>query len=423
MKDPTASLRIQYLDMIRILRNFLRAERLGNWYLHLEAVSEMLPYLASSGHSLYAKSASIYLSFMANLPSDHPEVHQHFVEGLHVARRSDRAWAGLSTDLMIEHVLMCSMKTSGGLTRGRGMTEQQRLTWLLAMPACAEVNRATQELSGAKYSTNEQNKETGKSRQRRDMKDTHTLLLKMSERNPFAETTSLRNIMTGVNATGDVDVCRAKEIGQKIMDSVTGIPVAQYTVKRSDQVTTLQSKSSVRVAGRPIHVDPELLFQRLIVASNAIDDRRAIFRFELCSYPSALVDDTLMPRAPQKAVLANAIWTRLPPDIAGPTEDVEGCLPFERRKQTELHRHVELLTTCSLPCWMPHRTRGGGCRPVDCANSNAIGSYEEHCPRGRRYRSGHPAMLLCRWLRLVHAVFNTGDNEEEPNLGYQSHPK
>ena len=123
------------------------------------------------------------------------------------------------------------------------------------------------------------------------------------------------------------------------MDSMTGIPVAQYTVKRSDQVTTLQSKSSVRVDGQPIHVDPELLFQRLIVASNAnaIDDRKAIFRFELCSYPSALFDDTLMPRAPQKPILANAIWSRLPPDIAGPTDDVEGCLPSQRRQQTELH--------------------------------------------------------------------------------------
>ena len=194
------------------------------------------------------------------------------------------------------------------------MTEQQRLASLLAVPACAEVNRAMQELSGAKYSTNEQNKETGKSRQRRDMKDTHTLLFTMSERNPFAESTSLRNIMTGVNATGDVDVCSVKEIGQKILHSMSGIPVAQYTVKRSDQVTTLQSKSSVRVDGQPIHVDPELLFQRHIVASiaNAIDDRKAIFRFELCSYPSALFDDTLMPRAPQKAVLANAIRTMSP---------------------------------------------------------------------------------------------------------------
>ena len=118
-KDPTASLWIQYLDMIRIFRNFIRAERLGNWYLHLEAVSEMISYLASSGHSLYAKSASIYLSSIANLPNDHPAVHQHIVEGLHVARRSDCAWAGLSTDLIIEQVLMRSMKTSGGLTRGR----------------------------------------------------------------------------------------------------------------------------------------------------------------------------------------------------------------------------------------------------------------------------------------------------------------
>ncbi len=101
------------------------------------------------------------------------------------------------------------------------------------------------------------------------------------------------------------------------MDSMTGIPVAQYTFKRSDQVPTLQSKSSVRVDGQPIHVDPELLLQRIIVASNDIYDRKALFRFELCSYQSALFDDTLMPRARQKAVLANGIWTRLPPDIAG----------------------------------------------------------------------------------------------------------
>ena len=148
----------------------------------------------------------------------------------------------------------------------------------------------------------------------------------MYERNPFAETITLMNIMTGVNATGDVDVCRAKEIGLKIMELMTGIPVAQYTFKRNDQVTTLQSKSSVGVDGQPKHIDPELPFQRLIVASNAIDYRKALFRFELCSYPSALFDDTLMQRAPQKAVLANAIWTRLPPDIAGPTIEVQHVL-------------------------------------------------------------------------------------------------
>ena len=54
--------------------------------------------------------------------------------------------------------------------------------------------------------------------------------------------------------------------------------------------------------------------------------KNALFRFELCSYPMALFDDTLMPRAPQKAVLANAIWTHMPPDIAGPTSEVQQVL-------------------------------------------------------------------------------------------------
>ena len=80
------------------------------------------------------------------------------------------------------------------------------------------------------------------------------------------------------------------------------------------------------VDGQPIHVDPELLFQRLIVASNDIGDRKALFGFEFCSYPSALFDDTLMLITPQKAVLANAIWTRFPPDIAGPTGEVQHLL-------------------------------------------------------------------------------------------------
>ena len=77
---------------------------------------------------------------MLKLPTEHPDVQKHFSEGLHVIRRSNRMWAGLSSDLVIEQVLMRSLKTSGGLTRGRGMTENQRLLWLLSRPACAEIN-------------------------------------------------------------------------------------------------------------------------------------------------------------------------------------------------------------------------------------------------------------------------------------------
>ena len=52
---------------------------------------------------------------------------------------------------------MRSLKASGGLTRGRGMTERQRVIQLLFMPACAEMNRAMAELTGITYTTVEQN--------------------------------------------------------------------------------------------------------------------------------------------------------------------------------------------------------------------------------------------------------------------------
>ena len=78
------------------------------------------------GHMLYAKSAYVYLQMMLNLPESHPDVHQQFEKGYHVVRRSDRYWAGLSTDLTIEQVLRRSVQPHGCLTKGKGMTETQR---------------------------------------------------------------------------------------------------------------------------------------------------------------------------------------------------------------------------------------------------------------------------------------------------------
>ena len=48
----TAQLWLQYLDMVAILKKFIKAERTGNWTLHLAAVQDMLPYFAAAGHNL-----------------------------------------------------------------------------------------------------------------------------------------------------------------------------------------------------------------------------------------------------------------------------------------------------------------------------------------------------------------------------------
>ncbi|XP_053404320.1 uncharacterized protein LOC128558588 [Mercenaria mercenaria] len=105
----TAKLWLQYLEMINLLKQFIAAERIGNWRCHLKSLKNMFPFFAAAGHNLYTKSSYMYLQQMNCLHITHPEVCQAFEKGLHVVRRSNRMWGGLSTDLVIEQVLMRSV--------------------------------------------------------------------------------------------------------------------------------------------------------------------------------------------------------------------------------------------------------------------------------------------------------------------------
>ena len=124
-------------------------------------------------------------------------VYRKIEAGFHVFQRINCLRAGLSTDHVIEQVLMRSLKTTGGLTRERGMTERQQVIWLLSTPMCAEVNHTMLKFTGVSYSTSEQNKDMTKCRQAGDMKDMQTLLIALAERSPFTPHTHLMNIMTG----------------------------------------------------------------------------------------------------------------------------------------------------------------------------------------------------------------------------------
>ena len=85
LTDRTAKLWLQYMSMIQILMKFIKAERLVLWELHLQAVTDMLPYLAASGHNLYAKSTRIYLQEMVNLEKSHSDLYEKFTRGFHAS--------------------------------------------------------------------------------------------------------------------------------------------------------------------------------------------------------------------------------------------------------------------------------------------------------------------------------------------------
>ena len=208
----TAKLWLQYMEMIGILRMFIKAEITGYWALHVQTIQAMLPYFAAAGHNLYAKSAHMYLQTMLELPETHPDIHSSFLNGLHVIRMSERYWAGLSTNLIIEQVLMRSTKTNGGLTRGRGLTEIQRVIWLFSMPFCADVSQAMNELTVVSCDISEQHNDTTPSRLKRDTNDTHTVLKMLKDLDPFGSDPQLRVLVTGVYAHESVNADDAKTV-------------------------------------------------------------------------------------------------------------------------------------------------------------------------------------------------------------------
>ena len=97
----------------------------------MNAVTALLNLFAATGHIHYAKSARLCVQEM-----------RKFVEEYHTVRRSDRQWAGLWTDIVIEQVQIRSLKSGGGLTRGRGMPKSVRQQWIYSTQACAAIHDA-----------------------------------------------------------------------------------------------------------------------------------------------------------------------------------------------------------------------------------------------------------------------------------------
>ena len=53
----TAALWILYQDLINLVCDFIRADRLSDWRLHIDSVSNSLPIFAAAGHHNFTKSA------------------------------------------------------------------------------------------------------------------------------------------------------------------------------------------------------------------------------------------------------------------------------------------------------------------------------------------------------------------------------
>ncbi|KAG1678575.1 hypothetical protein GQR58_013380 [Nymphon striatum] len=222
MKDlRTAQLWLQYMDMIDILRTFIRPQSLREIYLRLPAATGTTVYSASRG----PPSVPEWISRSAALRS---------VLGRFVHRSSDRASAHEKCE------------NHRGTDKGPWHERTAKDHVAAAHPICAEVNIALQDYTSVQYGTSDQHKEQRAARQARDTDDTHKLIGYLSLKDPFGNDPTLQSIETGITAGDSVNADQAASVGMKILDGMVGKKVLDHTFKKNNQVVTLDTRSSVK---------------------------------------------------------------------------------------------------------------------------------------------------------------------------------
>ena len=139
------------------------------------------------------------------------------------------------------------------------------------------------------YETSDQHKEAFNSRVIRDHSDSMILNF-LLERNPFESRDELISLMTGEVASASVNVYKAWELGESIIQGMFGASVFDYSFSRKDMPKTMKTNNSVIIEDIPVQVDPQLFFQRLIlfVQNDNVSDA---FSYELCVHPPALFEE------------------------------------------------------------------------------------------------------------------------------------
>ena len=104
MKSKTAKLWVDcFIKPVFIMMQYVRAEREGEWPLHLLSVKQMLPYFFATSHVHYARYGLLYLKTMESLPS---YVLKYFMKGEHVMRHNPGLWNAIWIDMFIETTFM-----------------------------------------------------------------------------------------------------------------------------------------------------------------------------------------------------------------------------------------------------------------------------------------------------------------------------
>lgn len=130
------------------------------------------------------------------------------------------------------------------------------------------------------------------------------------------------NINNGATANAFANMDSAKEVGRCILKKMEGEKVIGFFLKKKSQAVLMYSKSSLKLNDEEtVKIDPQLLFQRLVIAGTQAKQLPQALEYELCGYPPALFETRNVLYLANKPQLAKPIW-----DVATAVDGPKDCV-------------------------------------------------------------------------------------------------
>lgn len=297
-----ASFWVMYLDLVEILLGLIRADREGDWLLHLANIRKMIPWCFAADKTNYARYLPVYFLQMASLQGTSQELYNHFLNGgFSVQLGESNPFGRLPTDQTLEETVNRDTQTSGG-TKGFSLKPGAvSRYYLTAEHRTAALRRLRELISVQKPRLGHSDLQA--SRINRDENDVSAILelLESTWTNPFCgDAMDLLSISTGLAATPDVgkNLLEAREKGEAAyaerlvkLEKGTGFydPIKKLKLKT---FSSLRKGTAIKGTTTEIvlKADNRVFGHMLLIAQNRKLDMKEVLCYPLGPTPWALAN-------------------------------------------------------------------------------------------------------------------------------------
>ena len=314
-----------YLDMVEILLGLIRADREGDWQLHLACIRRVIPWCFAFDKVNYSRYLPVYYAQMTKLETSSPVLHQHFMQGYFTVQlKKGNLFGCIAVDQTTEETVNKDTLTAGG-TKGFSLKHGAISRYYLTAEHRASALRQLRESLMVSNLEQVKHPDLMSTRIKNDERDVNAIadLLENDWINPFDENPSdLISISTGIAAILEVanDILPAHEKGEEAYESFQKRPQEGKgfydTIKRTNLKRFGEVKSSVvKSTDKEIilKADRRLFSTMILIAKNRKLDMHEVFNHPLGPLPWSLanVDGTM--KKTNKAALSKHIENTVDP--------------------------------------------------------------------------------------------------------------